>query len=285
MGEAKRKRQPAPPHAPRDTAEPRQPVLIEDAYFQAPVCRNCAALLHAAYCSICGQKKARRFAWRDLHQETWQRWRLFELSTASTLWRLVSSPGSVARDYVMGMRKRHMHPLKLLLVMVALLVLALNRNRFFAYFSHSDRADAQVNQMAALVQSYANWSFTLGILAIWAGSFLVYRRSLGYNAIEHAVLAVYCQILIIAVILINLLPTLVWNSPDFIRDYKAASATYLYAIKVAIVGIAYKQFLLVDVRRGWLRLVAAVLAYMIISWGLLRVFAALVLMIVKVQSI
>ncbi len=261
-----------------------EPVRLEDAYFEAPVCRNCAAPLHGAHCSECGQKKARRFAWRDLRRETWEHWRLFELTTASTLWHVVSRPGSVAREYVMGTRKRHMHPLKLLVLMVALLVLALNRNRFFVYFSYSDRADAQIKSMAALVQSYANWSFTLGIFAIWAGSFLLYRRRLGYNAMEHAVLAVYCQILIIAVILINLIPTLIWNSPEFVRDYKAASANYLYAIKVAIVALAYKQFLLVDLRRGWLRLAAAVSTYMAISWVLLRLYAALVLMIVKAQS-
>lgn len=177
-----------------------------------------------------------------------------------------------------------MHPLKLLLVMVALLVLALNRNRFFAYFSYSDRADAQVDRMATLVQGYANWSFTLGVLAVWAASFLVYRRRLGYNAIEHAVLAVYCQILIIAVILINFLPTLVWNAPDFVRDYKDASANYLYAAKVLIVALAYKQFLLVDLRREWPRLLVAVLAYMAISWVLLRLYALLVLAIVQAQS-
>lgn len=257
---------------------------LDDAYFDAPVCRNCAAALHASHCSDCGQKKARRFAWRDLPREMWEHWRLFENVAASTLWRLIISPGSVARDYVMGMRKRHMHPLKLLVLMVALLVLALNRNRFFAYFSYSDRADAQIDRMAAMVQNYANWSFTLGIMAVWAGSYVVYRRRLGYNAMEHAVLAVYCQILIIAVILINLLPTIIWNSPEFVRDYKAATTTYVYALKVTIVAIAYKQFLLIELRRGWPRLATAVATYMVTSWVLVRLYAALVLKIVQAQS-
>lgn len=270
--------------APSTTTGANSLAPLDDAYFEVAECRNCGAPLQAAYCGECGQKRARRFSWRDLRSETWERWRLFERDAASTLWRLASRPGTVAREYVMGRRKRHMHPLKLLLIMVALLVLALNRNRFFAYFSYSDRADAQVDRMATLVQGYANWSFTLGVLAVWAASFLVYRRRLGYNAIEHAVLAVYCQILIIAVILINFLPTLVWNEPDFVRAYKDASANYLYAAKVLIVALAYKQFLLVDLRRGWLRLLAAVLAYMAISWVLLRLYAMLVLAIVQAQS-
>ncbi|MEO6364806.1 MAG: hypothetical protein ABIO38_01980, partial [Luteimonas sp.] len=135
-----------------------------------------------------------------------------------------------------------------------------------------------------LVQGYANWSFSLGILAIWAGSYLIYRRRLGYNAIEHAVLAVYCQILIIAAILLNMVPTLIWNTPEFVRDYKAMSANYLYAIKLLVVTVAYKQFLLIELRREWPRLVAAVLTYVATSWVLLRLYAALVLAIVQAQS-
>ncbi|MDQ3159931.1 MAG: DUF3667 domain-containing protein [Pseudomonadota bacterium] len=283
MGEANRKRQSTPPHVPLGAAGPKQPVRMEDAYFEAPVCRNCAAPLETAHCSACGQKKARRFAWRDLRNETWEHWRLFEITSARTLWRLVSSPGYVAREYVMGRRKHHMHPLKLLVLMVALLVVALNRNRFFSHFGYSDLPDAQIDRMAALVQGYANWSFSLGILAIWCGSYVVYRHRLGYNAIEHAVLAVYCQILIIAVILINMVPTLIWNTAEFVRDYKAMSANYLYAIKVVIVALAYKQFLLIELRREWPRLVGAILTYMATSWVLLRLYAAAVLAIVQAQ--
>ena len=49
------------------------------------------------------------------------------------------------------------------------------------------------------------WRFSTGIFAIFAGSWLVYRNRLGYNAMEHAVLAVYCQILVMAALLVNLL--------------------------------------------------------------------------------
>jgi hypothetical protein len=133
------------------------------------------------------------------------------------------------------------------------------------------------------VQGYANWSFSLGILAILAGSWLVYRRRLNYNFIEHAVLAVYCQILVIAAVLINLLPTLIWDSPQFVRDYKAVSGGYLYAFKVVIVALAYRQFFLIELRREWPRLIAATLTYMATSWVLLRLYALLVLSIVQAQ--
>lgn len=265
-------------------AGPGAPARVEDAYFQAPVCRNCGAALHTPHCGQCGQKQASRFAWRDLRRETWEHWRLFELTSARTLWRLVTSPGYVAREYVMGRRKDHMHPLKLLVLLVALLVLMLNYNRFFAHFGYSSRADAQMDRIAALVQGYANWSFTLGIFAIFAASFLVFRRRLGYNTLEHAVLAVYAQILIIAANLVNLLPTLIWNAPDFIADYKTASARYLYVVKVLIVALAFKQFFLIQARREWPRLAVAVLLYMAASWALLRLYAYAILQIVRLQA-
>ncbi|HYM86376.1 MAG TPA: hypothetical protein VET30_06520, partial [Pseudoxanthomonas sp.] len=164
-----------------------------------------------------------------------------------------------------------------------LLVLMLNYNHFFAHHGYSTRADVQIDRMTELVQGYANWSFTTGIFAIFAASCLVYRRRLGYNMLEHAVLAVYCQILVIVANLLNLLPTLVWNTPDFIASYKAASQYYMYAVKVLIIALAFKQFFLVDTRREWPRLVAALLVYLAISWLLLRLFAYTILFLVRHQ--
>ena len=187
---------------PLGAAGPKQPVRVEDAYFDVEVCRNCAAPLLTPFCGACGQKKARRLSWRDLRRETWEHWRLFEISSVQTLRRLITQPGYVAREYVMGMRKKHMHPLKLLAFLVVILILVLARNSFFEYFHYSTRADAEVDRMAKLVQAYANWSFTTGIGAIFIASWSVYRRRLGYNSIEHLVLAVYCQILILAAIIL-----------------------------------------------------------------------------------
>lgn len=268
---------------PVGAAGPKQPVRLEDAYFDVPACRNCAAPLHTAYCARCGQKKAARLRWRDLRQETWQHWRLFEMSSVRTVWRLISSPGYVAREYVMGRRKDHMHPLKLLLVMVALMLVVLNYGQVFSHFGYSTRADAQIDRMAELVRAYANWSFSTGIFAIFAGSWLVYRNRLGYNAMEHAVLAVYCQILVMAALLVNLLPTTIWTAPDFVSAYKDASKWYMYVVKAFIVGLAYKQFFLVELRREWPRLAAALLVYLASSWVLLRLFAYTILKIVQYQ--
>ncbi|RYD57527.1 MAG: DUF3667 domain-containing protein [Sphingomonadales bacterium] len=191
--------------------------------------------------------------------------------SAKTLGRLILSPGKVARDYVMGRRARHMHPLKLLVALVAMLVLVLAAGQYFQVY-HFSGQNAEVDRMAQRVMAYANWSFSLGIVAIFIGA-RVFGRRLGYNAIEHAVLAVYCQNLILAMIILNLLPTLIWPDPAFVLWHKTASQYYLYAIKLAVVAIGYSQFFLLDLRRDWPRLLTACLIYAAVSWLLLRAYA------------
>jgi hypothetical protein len=161
-------------------------ITVSPAWFTAPVCRNCDAELTSPYCGQCGQKAAKRFEWRDIRNEGWERLRLFELSAAKTLRSLLLSPGTVARDFALGRRAAHMHPLKLLVALVAILVVLLTYNQ---YFGHSGLAkNADVDKMAKRVLAYANWSFSIGIIAIFLASWTVFRRRLGYNPIEHAIL-------------------------------------------------------------------------------------------------
>ncbi|MDB5686093.1 MAG: hypothetical protein JWR77_682 [Rhizorhabdus sp.] len=255
-------------------------IAIETAWFEAPVCRNCGDRLDTPYCSQCGQKAAKRFAWKDIGTETWDRVRLFEIQSVRTLVALIVSPGRLAREYVMGRRSAHMHPLKLLVALVAVLVLMLAANRYFGHYAFSG-SNGDVDRMAQRVMTYANWSFSLGIVAIFIGSWAVFRRRLGYNAIEHAVLAVYCQNIILAVIIVNLLPTLTWRNPEFILWHKAASQYYVPAIKLIVVGIAYRQFFLLKLRSDWPKLLAACVLYAGVGWALVRIYASAILWLVS----
>lgn len=254
------------------------PERIDAVRFEDATCRNCAAELSTPYCGRCGQKRARRLGLRDLGRESWEKWRLFEAAAARTAARLLVTPGSVARDYVFGMRARHFHPLKLLLVLVAMLVLALSR---IGYLRSADR---QANEAMALAQAYGNWSFTLGLFAILAGSLLLFRRRLGYNAVEHLVLAAYCQSVIIALNLVNLAPLLAWPSPAFIAAHKAAAQWYMVPLEAAVVAIAFRQFFLLDWRRDAWRLLAALLVYVAVNWLLLRAYAHLVVQLVLART-
>jgi hypothetical protein len=251
---------------------------IESAWFDAPICRNCGSPQSTPYCAACGQKAAKRFELRDIGKETWDRLRYFELKSLRTIARLALTPGMVARDYVLGRRATYMHPLSLLIVLVALLVVMLAANRYFGQVGVADR---DVDLMAKRVVSYANWSFSLGIIAVFAGSWTVFRRRLGYNAVEHAVLAVFVQTVILAAIIINMVPTMIWRDPAFVAAHRAASQHYLYGIKLVIVLLAYRQFFLLRVRSEWPRLLLAGLVFVAVSWLLLRVYAAAILWIVS----
>ena len=253
---------------------------LSPAWFDAPICRNCAAPLATPYCAGCGQKAAKRLSLRDFGKESWERIRLFEKDSVKTLWRLITSPGLVARDYVRGKRAAYMHPLKLLVALVAILLLILAANQYFERFDFAGR-DRDVDLMAQRVMAYANWSFTIGIFAIFLGSWIGFGRRLNYNAIEHGVLAIYCQNLILMVVILNLLPTLVWRTPDFVLIHKQAAAYYLYLIKLAIVAVAYAQFFRLRLARDWPRLILACLVYAAASWTLLRIYAAAILWIVS----
>jgi hypothetical protein len=255
-------------------------VAASDDWFGETKCRNCEATLTTAYCGACGQKTARRFVWRDICVETWDRIRVFELPWLRTLGKLIIAPGTVARDYVLGRRTVHMHPLKLLVATVAILVLVLAGSQYFSIYAEVDR-DAVVKRMARQVLAYSNWSFSLGIIAIIAAARLTFGRRLGYNLIEVAVLAIYCQSIVLAFISINLLPTLIWHDRDFILAHKALSQIYIPALKTLVVAVGYRQFYLLTWRADWPRLILACIMFFAINWALLRIYAWAILWLVS----
>ncbi len=253
---------------------------LSNAWFDAPICRNCDAPLTTPHCAKCGQKAARRLSLTDIARESWERIRLFEKHSVTTLWRLITSPGLVASDYVRGKRTSQMHPLKLLVALVAILLVVLSASQYFQHFAFAGR-NGDVKRMAARVVAYGNWSFTLGIVAIFLGSWIGFGRRLDYNPTEHAVLAICCQNLILAFVIVNLLPTLVWHDPQFVLLHKQASSYYLYLVKLGIVVLAYMQFFRLKLARDWPRLALAAVIYVVASWSLLRLYAAVILWLVN----
>jgi hypothetical protein len=246
----------------------RRPVRADAVDFEALACRNCGATLDAAYCGQCGQARAHRIGIRDLRDEAWTHWRWFDKLSMQTAVRLVAGPGRVAREYVLGGRSRHFHPLKLLLVAVALLLFALARANYLQSQEHED-----VTRAMALVAAYGKWSFSLGIMAILAASLAVFPRRLGYNVIEHLVLAAYCHAVILLLVVINMLPLMFDPQPDFVAAHKLASSYYMFAVKAAVVGLAFTQFFVLDLRRDWWRLALAIALFITVNWALTQAYA------------
>ena len=243
-------------------------------HFDAPACHNCGAGLATPYCGQCGQKRARRFGTRNLGAEAWQSYRWFEMSLLRGAWRLLCAPGTVAREYVLGARTRHVHPLKLLLAAVGVLLLVLARSRYL------DSADVHVTRAMELVRSFANWSFSLGFVAIAFASMVAFNRRGGYNRVEHLILAAYAHFFVICASIVNLLPTLLYRDPAFLQFHKRWSWAWMGVIEVAIVLVAFHQFFRAGWRRDGWRFVFAGLLFLASKWALLRLYAWLLVKLV-----
>jgi hypothetical protein len=248
-----------------------------DAHFAAPVCHNCGAALATAYCGECGQKRAQRLDLGAVRSEAWQSYRLFEMSFVKGTLRFLRSPGGVAREFVLGARARHIHPLKLLLVAIGLLLLVLARTNALA------SQDAQVSHAFELVRAYANWSFSLGIVAIVGASLAVLRWRQPFNLTEHLVLGVYTHFLVIVANLVNKLPLLVLRAPEFVAAHKVWSGGPMNALEALIVVFVFRQFFQLSWRRDGWRLLLAAAAFVAFKTALIRLFSLALLKVVLYQ--
>ena len=245
-------------------------MTVPATHFSEPVCRNCGFEQRTPFCPACGQPKAKRFDLAAVRSEAWQGWRWFEWETLRGALRLARQPGTVAREYVLGARKKHVHPLKLLLVAIGLLLLVR------AYTPYDRSTHAGMSQALALVREYGKWSFSLGIFAIFAASWLVFRRR-GFNATEHLVLAVYVHFLVIVATTLNLLPLLVVGR-------EALPQMAVNAVEAIIVALAFRQFFRLQGRRDAALLLLAAALFAAIKWWLVVAYAHAVVRLVLSQA-
>ena len=243
-------------------------------WFAAPTCRNCDAPLAAAYCARCGQKRVARLGTRAIGSEAWSSFRVFELATVRAFLRVLRAPGTVAREYVLGRRTAVVHPLKLLAIAIGVLLVVLSRTAYL------DSEHAQVSRAMELVRAYSNWSFSLGLFAVFGATLIVFRRRLGYNATEHLVLAAYVQTVVIVASVAMKLPTLLGPDAAFIAAHKTASSYLMDGVGAAVLLVGCRQFFLLDPRRDCVRLAAAVLAYLALKTLLVRLYATVLVKLV-----
>lgn len=243
---------------------------VEDEYFEAPLCRNCGAPRPMPHCGACGQKAAKRLSIRDVWQEFWQSRRLFELTILHAALHLACAPGQVARDYVFGARKRHVHPLKLLLVAVASLVLLLDHTGYLT------AGQTELSGHMRVVAAWARWSFSLGLIAVLTATWILFRGRCGYNAVEHLVLAVYVQFVVIAANALNLLPLLVLDASRWAVPWRQAASWYMTPLELLVVAVASKQFFQLRWRADVLRIGALVVIFYLAKKALLLAYGRIV---------
>ncbi len=186
-------------------------------------------------------------------------------------------PGRVARDYVLGRRKSHVHPLKLLLAAIVILLVVI------AQTGYLETTDARLGRALELVRAYSKWSFSLGIVAVLIASTLVFWRRRGFNFVEHLVLATYVQFVIIAANIANLSPLLVRTSPELVARHRLVSGYYMDWVEAGIVFLASGQFFAVDWRRRWWLPALGAAVFYVAKEALLYLYARAVIRIVLTQ--
>lgn len=256
------------------------PTQPHAAWQDASQCRNCQATLTGAYCSTCGQKKAVRLGTHTVRTEAWGNLRWFDMEMVRGAWRLVRRPGNVAREYVMGARQSHVHPLKLLLTALGLHLLLLTQTQYLT----PQGASQEALRAFELLRTYSKGSFSLGIVAIFASAWTVFRKRCGDNATEILTLAIYVHFLAICLQACNQLPLLAWHSAEVLRWHRHWSPYYMNALQTLVVVVAFRQFFALDGRRHLHLLALAAVLYSAGKWAVAQLYARLVVELVMWQT-
>lgn len=150
-------------------------------------CPNCdsAILRGQNYCSVCGQKAPTpRLTLHEIGAEFVHARVHVDRSALSLIGQLLVRPGVVARDYVVGQRKRYFGPFAFLVVTVAFTSAVIAISGF-----HAVTADAP-NGLTAFLQHHINLLFFLDVPLLAAVCRLIGFRD-RYNYAEYLVLTSY----------------------------------------------------------------------------------------------
>jgi hypothetical protein len=212
-----------------------------------------------------------------LRKEAWEKIRWFEANMLKAAFKVALRPGTVAREYVLGKRQNHTHPLKLLLAAIVLLLIVIAQTDYLG------SSDQTLSKAIELVQAYSKWSFSLGIVAILIASNLTFWRRCGFNFVEHLVLATYTHFVIIAANLINLSPLLIRSSPELVQKHRLYAGTYMDWVEAGVVFLSFGQFFAIDWRRQWWWPAIGAAIFYLTKEGLLYLYARAVIRIVLAQ--
>ena len=150
-------------------------------------CRNCDAdvALGQVYCGICGQKHAtERLTLHEIGHDLLHAFIHVDRSALSLVYMLLVRPGTVARDYVQGKRKRYFGPFSFLVVIVAAASAVIAITGFRVVFAN------RANIVVDFLQGHINLLMFAEVPLLAAFSRLFDFRSC-FNFAEHLVLAAY----------------------------------------------------------------------------------------------
>jgi len=214
-------------------------------------CLNCESTLPAAarFCSQCSQRAdTARLSFADMARDLMHMFINVERGPLMFAWALLTRPGSIARDYVEGRRRRYYGPFATLVVLVGLAALVLRVLGFQVLSQEVTAAPASLLQYFNLV--------LLAQLPLLGIACALLFRGAGLTLPEHMVLVAY-TLSVRAVVLIVMVPLAVLASasaPTFWQNAAFWGIWYVYF------GWAASQFYAGARWRSWLKgmLVAAI---------------------------
>lgn len=176
-------------------------------------CANCGADRAGAFCYVCGQRyRDERLTVRRVLRDLTARFLDLESGLLYTLYRLTVAPGTVARDYVAGQRRRYVRPATYLIVITTLLILTFSMVKAdYVRFIEATwlpalpdqlfRLDEGVIQSDEFAATLTRWlsQGSLYLSLFMAGAFAVLVRWIHprwrqrYNVAETWVFAIYAS--------------------------------------------------------------------------------------------
>jgi hypothetical protein len=200
------------------------------------VCLNCGTAFgeQQRFCGACGQRTdiSRRLTLRDIGHDLAHAITHADHSIFALIRALVTRPGTVAREYTEGKRKRHFGPFAFLFITVAFAsaVLLLTGIEWFTSFEHGEAAN--------FLQRHVNLVILLQtpLLALFCAALFRGNRR---NAAEHLVLAAYTSgfhALFLAVVETPAFALMQSNTPDM------GLATAFFVLWLLYFALAASQF-------------------------------------------
>jgi hypothetical protein len=213
-------------------------------------CLNCDTPIDASarFCAHCGQRSdTARLSFGDIVRELMHSFVNVERGPLTFAWALLTRPGSVAREYVEGKRRRHYGPFATLVVLVGVTALAVNVSGF-QILSH----DGLPPGPADVLQRHFNLLLLVQLPMMGAACAVLFRGA-RLTLPEHMVLAAYV-LSVRAVFLALVAPV------AYLASTTSPKLGYVYAFWVAwyvYFGWAASQFYSGPRAWSWIRGAAA----------------------------
>ena len=213
-------------------------------------CNNCGNVYENNYCPRCGQKAVYGpITWKSVWKSIMDVWGVGTRSLPHSLWQLLWRPGYLMRDYISGKRQASFPPVKMLVVIAVLLVLA---NTVFGMDYGNDPnvgTAASLDSFKSIENAFFEWMtnhiawtvlivFSLFIIPIW----LLFRQAprlprhtlpQGFY-IQVFIGVQFILLMLMIILLFELIPSMSGNGTD-------VTGTMVFLVLPAMLLIDYKQ--------------------------------------------